>query len=32
MNIVDVYYVSGFGGMGWVPALDYLQRSTRSAR
>jgi putative heme iron utilization protein len=23
MNVVDVYYVGGFGVMGWVPASDY---------
>jgi putative heme iron utilization protein len=23
MDVVDVYYVGGFGVMGWVPALDY---------
>ena len=23
LNVVDVYYVGGFGVMGWVPALDY---------
>src|SRR5579872_7183859 len=23
MEIVDVYYVGGFGVMGWVPAADY---------
>jgi heme iron utilization protein len=23
MNVVDVYYVGGFGVMGWVPALEY---------
>ncbi len=25
MNVVDVYYVGGFGVMGWVTASDYLQ-------
>ena len=25
MNVVDVYYVGGFGVMGWVPASDYTQ-------
>jgi putative heme iron utilization protein len=25
MNVVDVYYVGGFGVMGWVPASDYDQ-------
>jgi len=24
MNVVDVYYVGGFGVMGWVTASDYL--------
>ncbi len=23
MEVIDVYYVGGFGVMGWVPALDY---------
>ena len=23
MNVVDVYYVGGFGVMGWVPASEY---------
>jgi putative heme iron utilization protein len=23
MNVVDVYYVGGFGVMGWIPALEY---------
>jgi hypothetical protein len=23
MSVVDVYYVGGFGVMGWVPASDY---------
>lgn len=23
LNVVDVYYVGGFGVMGWVPASDY---------
>jgi putative heme iron utilization protein len=23
MNVVDVYYVGGFGVMGWIPASDY---------
>jgi hypothetical protein len=23
MNVVDVYYVGGFGVMGWVTAIDY---------
>ena len=23
MDVVDVYYVGGFGVMGWVPAADY---------
>jgi putative heme iron utilization protein len=23
MTVVDVYYVGGFGVMGWVPALEY---------
>ena len=25
MEVVDVYYVGGFGVMGWVPAADYDQ-------
>lgn len=25
MEIVDVYYVGGFGVMGWVPATEYTQ-------
>ncbi len=25
LNVVDVYYVGGFGVMGWVTASDYLQ-------
>jgi putative heme iron utilization protein len=25
MDVVDVYYVGGFGVMGWVAALDYSQ-------
>jgi putative heme iron utilization protein len=25
MDVMDVYYVGGFGVMGWVPALDYDQ-------
>jgi heme iron utilization protein len=25
MNVVDVYYVGGFGVMGWVTASDYLR-------
>jgi hypothetical protein len=25
MDVVDVYYVGGFGVMGWVTALDYVQ-------
>jgi putative heme iron utilization protein len=25
MEVVDVYYVDGFGEMGWVPADDYRQ-------
>ena len=25
MGVVDVYYVGGFGVMGWVPASDYTQ-------
>ncbi len=25
LNVVDVYYVGGFGVMGWVAATDYLQ-------
>ena len=23
MDVVDVYYVGGFGVMGWVPASEY---------
>ena len=26
MDVVDVYYVGGFGVMGWVSASDYDQR------
>jgi putative heme iron utilization protein len=25
MDVVDVYYVGGFGVMGWVKASDYVQ-------
>jgi len=25
MDVVDVYYVAGFGVMGWVPASEYDQ-------
>ena len=25
MNVVDVYYVGGFGVMGWVAASEYRQ-------
>jgi putative heme iron utilization protein len=25
MDVLDVYYVGGFGVMGWVPASDYTQ-------
>ena len=25
MDVVDVYYVGGFGVMGWVPASEYDQ-------
>ena len=25
MDVIDVYYVGGFGVMGWVPASDYSQ-------
>jgi len=25
MDVVDVYYVGGFGVMGWVPASEYAQ-------
>jgi hypothetical protein len=25
MDVVDVYYVGGFGVMGWVPATDYAR-------
>jgi len=25
MGVVDVYYVGGFGVMGWIPASDYTQ-------
>ncbi len=25
MEVVDVYYVGGFGVMGWIPARDYAQ-------
>jgi hypothetical protein len=25
MNVVDVYYVGGFGVMGWVSAAEYAQ-------
>ncbi len=25
MEVMDVYYVGGFGVMGWVPASDYDQ-------
>ncbi len=25
MEVVDVYYVGGFGVMGWIPAPEYLQ-------
>ena len=25
MDVVDVYYVGGFGVMGWVPAPEYRQ-------
>jgi heme iron utilization protein len=25
IDVVDVYFVGGFGVMGWVPALDYTQ-------
>jgi len=25
MDVVDVYYVGGFGVMGWVPASEYLR-------
>src|SRR6202035_2272898 len=25
MDVMDVYYVGGFGVMGWVPASDYDQ-------
>ena len=27
MDVVDVYYVGGFGVMGWVPASEYDQRN-----
>ena len=27
LNIVDIYYVGGFGAMGWVSASDYARRS-----
>ncbi len=30
MHVVDVYYVGGFGVMGWVSASDY-EHATRSA-
>ena len=26
MEVVDVYYVGGFGVMGWVPASEYEHR------
>src|SRR5271166_6482329 len=25
MDVLDVYYVGGFGVMGWVPASDYSE-------
>jgi heme iron utilization protein len=25
MDVVDIYYVGGFGVMGWIPAQDYIQ-------
>jgi hypothetical protein len=25
MNVVDVYYVGGFGVMGWVSASEYVR-------
>jgi putative heme iron utilization protein len=28
MDVLDVYYVGGFGVMGWVPAPDYNQAQT----
>jgi Pyridoxamine 5'-phosphate oxidase len=31
MEVVDVYYVGGFGVMGWVAAQDYDRGEARSA-
>ena len=31
MEVVDVYFVGGFGVMGWVSAAEYERRATRPA-